>query len=114
MTETMGWRMRIAMAVAAGAAICLLSTPVRAQETGESLFKAKCAMCHSADGSGKSPMGEKLKIRDLHSADVQKQTDAELSAIITKGKEKMPAYESKLTKEQIEKLVAFVRALGKK
>jgi mono/diheme cytochrome c family protein len=76
-------------------------------------FKSKCAMCHGPDGSGKTAMGEKLNIRDLHSADVQKQTDAELVAIVTKGKNKMPAYEGKLTKEQIDQLVAFVRELGK-
>jgi len=76
-------------------------------------FKSKCAMCHGADGSGKTTMGEKLNIRDLHSADVQKQSDADLSQIITKGKNKMPAYDGKLTKEQIDGLVAFVRSLGK-
>jgi len=25
------------------------------------IFKAKCAMCHGADGSGNSPMGKRLK-----------------------------------------------------
>ena len=77
-------------------------------------FKAKCAMCHGPDGSGKTTMGEKFGIRDLHSADVQKQTDAQLVEIITKGKNKMPAYDGKLTKEQIDQLVAFVRDFGKK
>lgn len=88
--------------------------PASAQETGESLFKAKCAMCHGPDGSGKTVMGQKLKIPDLHSAEAQKKTDAELTQIIAKGKDKMPAYEGKLTNEQIGKLVAFVREVGKK
>ena len=86
----------------------------RAQETGESLFKAKCAMCHGADGAGKTPMGQALKIPDLHSEDVQKRSDAELTDIVTKGKNKMPAYDGKLSKEQITKLVGFVRDLAKK
>ena len=77
-------------------------------------FKGKCAMCHGPDGSGKTAMGEKFGIRDLRSADVQKQTDAELVQIVTKGKNKMPAYDGKLTKEQIDQLVAYVRDLGKK
>jgi mono/diheme cytochrome c family protein len=85
-----------------------------AQSAGETLFKSKCAMCHGADGSGKTVMGEKLQIRDLRSADAQKQSDAELTQIITKGKNKMVAYESKLTKEQIDQLVAHIRDLGKK
>ena len=86
----------------------------RAQETGESLFKAKCAMCHGPDGTAKTIMGEKLKIPDLHSADVQKKSEADLKAIITKGKEKMPSYETKLSKEQVDSLVAYIRDLVKK
>jgi cytochrome c6 len=93
----------------------LISVPARAQETGEGLFKAKCGVCHGPDASGKTVVGQKLKAPDLHSADVQKKADAELGQLITKkGKEKMPAYEGKLSKEQIEKLVAFIREVGKK
>jgi mono/diheme cytochrome c family protein len=91
----------------------MLGVSARAQETGESLFKGKCAMCHGPDGVGKTMMGEKLKIPDLHSADVQKKTDADLKTIIAKGKDKMPAYEAKLSKEQIDKLVGFIRDLAK-
>ena len=77
-------------------------------------FKAKCAMCHGPDGSGKTTMGEKFNIHDLRSAEVQKQSDAELVQIVTKGKNKMPSYDGKLTKEQIDQLVAYVRELSKK
>ncbi len=94
-------------------AILLVGLPARAQETGESLYKSKCAVCHGPTGTGKTPMGEKLKIPDMHSADVQKMSDAELKAIIVKGKNKMPAYETKLSKEQIDKLTAYIRDLGK-
>ena len=91
----------------------LLGLPARAQETGEGLFKAKCAMCHGPDASGKTVMGEKLKVPDLHSEQVQKKNDADLRGIISKGKDKMPAYENKLNKEQIDKLVAYIRELAK-
>jgi mono/diheme cytochrome c family protein len=83
-------------------------------QEGAAIFKSKCAMCHGPDGSGKTAIGEKLNIRDLRSAEVQKQTDAELSQIVTKGKNKMPPYDGKLTKELIDQLVAYVRDLGKK
>jgi mono/diheme cytochrome c family protein len=94
--------------------ILFLGSPARAQEKGESLFKAKCAMCHGPDGTGKTTMGQTLKIPDLHSEEVQKLSDAELTQIVTKGKNKMPAYEVKLSKEQIAQLVGFVRDLAKK
>ena len=94
--------------------ILFLGAPARAQETGESLFKAKCAMCHGPDGAGKTTMGQTLKIPDLHSEDVQKLSDAELTQIVTKGKNKMPAYEKSLKADEIKGLVAYVRELGKK
>jgi mono/diheme cytochrome c family protein len=92
----------------------LFSSPLRAQTDGPALFKAKCAACHGPDGKGQVPMGKTLGARDLTSADVQKQTDAELTEVVIKGRKKMPAYETKLSKEQITQLVAYIREIGKK
>lgn len=88
--------------------------PSRAENPGEALFKSKCAACHGPDGKGETTMGKTLKIRDLGSAAVQSQSTAQLTEIVTKGKNKMPAYDGKITKEQIGQLVAYVRELGKK
>ncbi len=97
-------------------AFAMLALPIAsfAADEGADLFKSKCAMCHGPDGAGKTMMGEKLKIPDLNSADVQKKTDAGLNTVVTKGKDKMPAYETKLSKEQIGKLVGYIRDLAKK
>ena len=78
---------------------------------GPDLFKSKCAACHGADGKGATAMGKALKLRDLSSADVQKQSDAELTTIITGGKGKMPSYDGKLTKDQISDVVKYIRTL---
>ena len=80
---------------------------------GADTFKARCAPCHGATGKGDTKMGQHLKLRDLGSADVQKQSEDELVAIIAKGKGKMPPYGAKLTREQIEDLVKFIRSLKK-
>ncbi len=82
-------------------------------EGGADTFKAKCAACHGATGAGDTTMGKNLKLKDLGSAEVQKQTDDELTATITKGKGKMPSYDGKLTKEQISELVKHIRSLKK-
>src|SRR5215470_19825979 len=74
-------------------------------EGGADTFKAKCAACHGATGAGDTAMGKNLKLRDLGSADVQKQSDDELTGIITKGKNKMPAYDGKLSGDQIKDVV---------
>jgi mono/diheme cytochrome c family protein len=109
------WNLRnnLVLSAAVIAWLLFLSSSTRAQNTGESLFKGKCAMCHGPDGAGKTKMGETLKIPDLHSAEVQKKSDAELKTVIAKGKNKMPSYEAKLSKEQIDMLVGYVRGLAK-
>jgi len=97
----------VAIALVAGSSI--LSSPAKADvASAEATFKAKCAACHGADGKGK----EMMKTRDLGSADVQKQTDADLTTIITKGKGKMPAYGT-LTPDQVKDLVTYIRSLKK-
>lgn len=108
------WRSMILAGGMALGLLCLSNPPANAQDAGDAIFKSKCAMCHGPDGSGKTKMGETLKIPDLHSADVQKLSDAELAQVISKGKNKMPSYEGKLSKDEIGKVVAFIREVGKK
>jgi len=76
-------------------------------------FKVRCAPCHGAKGAGDTKLGQNLRVRDLGSADVQKQSDADLTAIIAKGKGRMPAYDGKLSKDQINDLVKWIRTLKK-
>lgn len=78
---------------------------------GAADFKAKCAMCHGPDGKGETSMGKTMKLRDLGSADVQSQSDADLTNIITNGKGKMPKYDGKLTADQIKDVVKYIRTL---
>ena len=80
----------------------------------EDLYKSKCAACHGADGSANTAVGKSMKIRDFHSPDVQKQTDAQLTEIITSGKGAMPSYKGKLTDDQVKQMVAHIRDLAKK
>lgn len=81
---------------------------------GAALYKAKCALCHGADGSGQTPVGKSMKIPDLRSAEVKKQTDIELTKVISGGKGKMPAYGQKLTTAEIGSIIAYIRTLNSK
>ncbi len=92
----------------------LWDAPLCADTPGESLYQAKCASCHGADGKGETPVGKMYKLRALGSADVQKQSDDELTSIISKGKNKMPGYGRSLKEDEIKDLVAYVRAFAKK
>jgi len=82
--------------------------------SGADTFKTKCAPCHGPDGSGSTAMGQRLKIRDLRSPDVQKQSDDELASIITNGKPPMPAYGKTLSPSDIHQLVAYIRSIATK
>lgn len=77
-------------------------------------YKAKCASCHGADGSGNTAIGKKMNLRDLRSPEVQKQTDAQLREVIAKGKGKMPGYEKSLSADDLKGHVAYIRTLAKK
>jgi cytochrome c6 len=87
---------------------------VRAQSDAAKTFKVNCVLCHGEDGSGNTPTGKALKAKDLRSDEVQKLTDAELAAVISKGKGKMPAFGSKFSPDFINSLVAYIRQLPKK
>ena len=99
----------IATSVLLAAVLIFRASPLVAAGDAGATFKAKCAMCHGADGSGKA-----LKLRELGSPEVQKQSDAELNDIVTKGKNKMPAFGKSLKPDEVSGLVAYVRDLAKK
>ena len=90
----------------------LMSTAAFAD--GAATFKAKCALCHGANGAGDTPSGKSMKVRDLRSDVVQKQTDLELTKVISGGKGKMPPYGKQLSTADIEALIAFIRTLKAK
>ena len=94
-------------------ALLVLTSHANAQSEAEKTYKTKCVACHAADGSG-SEVGKKLGTHDFHSSEVQSETDADLTQIVAKGKNKMPAYEKSLKPDEINGLVAYVRALEKK
>ena len=99
------------------AAICCLAacivTPAFAQNSGADTYKAKCAMCHGADGLGATPAGKALKAVPFNDPAVVKAPDAELIADVKNGKGKMTPNVAKLTDEQIKSVVAFIRTFQK-
>jgi mono/diheme cytochrome c family protein len=109
-----GFRVVVGSSLFAFFLLTLTTLTARADDPGAAVYKAKCASCHGADGSGNTPAGKSLKVRDLRSPEVQKMSDAELIAATTNGKGKMPAYGSKLSAEQIKQLVAAIRAMAPK
>lgn len=98
----------------AGFLVVVPPSRLLAQSDSASLFKSKCALCHAEDGSGNSPSGKALKAKDLRSPEVQTKSDSEMSEVISGGRNKMPSFSQKLTPDQIQHLVAYIRRLAKK
>ena len=96
--------------------LCCLSVPgaMQAQSNADKIFKTNCVLCHSDDGSGTSPTGKAMHAKDLRSDEVQKQSDAALGEVITKGRGKMPAFGAKIKPDDVSKLVTYIRALPNK
>jgi len=90
----------------------LLSTYTLA-DNGADIYKTRCSACHGSKGAGDTMLGKNLKLRSLTSDDVQKQSDSELAIIIDRGKNRMPPFDRKLSKEQIGEVVKYVRSLKK-
>ncbi len=82
-------------------------------ESGAATYREHCAACHAANGAGDTMLGKNLKLRPLASPEVQNLSDDELASIISKGKNRMPAYGRKLSPQQISDLVKHIRSLKK-
>ena len=81
-------------------------------------WENSCAKCHSADGSGSSKIGKKLKLKDYTDAAVQAALkDEDMIKSIKNGvmddagKEKMKAFKDELSDAEITDLVAYIRKM---
>ena len=109
----------LAAFVIAGVVSCAsLVGSARADEAVD-LYGKKCAMCHGKDGKGNTVMGKKLAIKDLtDQAVMSKLTDEQIVEQIKNGvkdpatgKDRMLAFNGKLTDDQMKALAKFVRTL---
>ncbi len=83
------------------------------KNAGAEMFNQMCVGCHGSDGKSKTDMGKQVRAADLTSAPVQKLTDSSLGRVVENGKEKMPAFQDKLSSAEIKSVVTYVRQLAK-
>ena len=71
-----------------------------------------CQSCHGAAGAGgpvKLDDGTRLKVPSLREGHALRHSDEEFTKQITKGGDGMPAFEKKLSTDQINELIRFIR-----
>lgn len=90
-----------------------LAVPALAQGSGADIYKANCAMCHGPDGTSNTPVGKAFHSASFKDPAVVKTPDATLAKVIKNGKDKMPAFGSKLTDAQIKSVLAYIHTLQK-
>ncbi|MBZ4415270.1 c-type cytochrome [Myxococcus sp. RHSTA-1-4] len=97
-------------------ALCLAPS-AHAEDVAE-VWKAKCKSCHGDDGKAKTKMGQKESIVDMSQpAWQQAQTDADIREMIADGSprnRKMKPYKDKLSPQQLDALVGYIRTMKAK
>jgi mono/diheme cytochrome c family protein len=95
--------------MAAALAVVTVASPVFAQTSGATIYKAKCQMCHLADGSGNKGM----KVPAFTAGASEASLIAATKNGVSTGPVKMPAYAGKLTDADISSVVAYIKTLKK-
>lgn len=99
----------------AGAVLLAVSTvvPAVAQSSGAAVYKAKCQMCHGANGMADSGAGKAMKVKPATDPDVKKMSEAQMIEAVRNGMGKMQPYKGKLTDAEIKDSVTHFRTFIK-
>jgi mono/diheme cytochrome c family protein len=85
-----------------------------APRTASELYSKNCATCHGRDGRAKTFKGKLKHARNLSDPEWQaKVSDERIFNSIMNGKGKMPDFAKKLSAQEIDSLVPYVRGLKK-
>jgi cytochrome c6 len=108
---------RVQWAVGVVALLLAVCGSARAQgaakaPAGAATFKAKCVLCHGADGTGNTPLGKQLQAANLHSKAVQDRSDDELHTVVHDGQTNMPPFGDQLSDDEISQVIQYVRTFA--
>jgi len=104
---------KIRFPVALAAVVLVAGAVGFAQSSGEAVYKAKCQSCHGAEGMPNPGIAKAMGVKPANDSAVKSQSEAQMIAVTTNGKGKMPAFKGKLTDAQIKDSVAYFRTFAK-
>jgi mono/diheme cytochrome c family protein len=83
----------------------VLAAPGAFAADGAALYKANCASCHGADGSGDTPVAKAMKVPSIKGSSLS--ADAMVTFVQESDKHKMPA--GKLSAEELAAIAQVVK-----
>jgi len=72
-------------------------------DDGQSVYEAKCASCHKADGTGDASLNYPSLVEH-----VPHEEEAEMVTLILDGEEAMPAFRSQLSDQEVADVLAYI------
>ena len=75
------------------------------------IYPKDCAVCHGDTGEGKTAVidGKKIKAPSLRTGHSLRHSDVDFIKQIAKGGDGMPAFEKKMTPQEIDEMIHFIR-----
>jgi mono/diheme cytochrome c family protein len=106
--------MRMILITFTAIALCATGVSAADAKAGQEVFSKSCKSCHGADGTPNPAIAKVMKVemKNLGSAEVQAQSDADLAKIISEGKGKMKPVKT-VSGPAVDNVVAYVRTLKK-
>jgi mono/diheme cytochrome c family protein len=77
-------------------------------------YKTKCEVCHGTAGLADTPEAKRLSVLPFTDPSVVAKTDSALIGIIQNGSGKMPPFDGKLSDQEINALIQFIRQVQNK
>jgi mono/diheme cytochrome c family protein len=105
-------RMYLTMfALALTAGVAMYAADAKA---GKTVYDTSCKSCHGPDGTPNAAVAKMMKVemKDLKSPEVQAMSDADIAAVVTKGKGKMKAITA-VNGKSADDVAAYVHSLKK-
>jgi mono/diheme cytochrome c family protein len=88
------------------------NTKEAAAADAATIYNRQCVSCHGRDGRGRTRRGRQTHARDMTDASWQDDvSDERLFNSISNGRGKMPAFRKKISENNIDALVAYVRRM---
>lgn len=81
---------------------------------GKIIYATNCLICHGERGKGDGLIGASLSPppTDLTGSQARAKSDTDLQTVIQEGRAAMPAWKKRLSDQDIQNLLAYIRSLG--